>query len=194
MCQRAHVTNLCINLHHRGDQIRQVLGDGHRWNAHITYSHEPELLGTAGAVIPFRPQLEAGPFYVIYGDNFSQCDLLALWQSHRQAGATMTVAVHEREDVRTSGVVTMDDAGWITGFVEKPTGEVPPSHWVNAGIYVLEPSLLADIPSGPSDFARDHIPRWIAGGKRIFSHRLDGPVIAIDTPALLQWAQQTLGE
>ena len=192
MCCRAGVTELCINLHHLGDQIKRQLGDGSRWGANIAYSHEPELLGTAGAVVPFLPHLSRGRFYVVYGDNYSQCDLQSLWQAHQQAGADITIAVHERPDVRGSGVVLMDDANWIRELIEKPTGDLPPSRWVNAGIYLMEPSLLADIPPGPSDFARDHIPRWIAAGKRVLGFRLSTPVIAIDTPELLLRAQSQL--
>ena len=192
LCCQAGVTELCINLHHLGDQIVTQLGDGSRWNVHITYSHEAELLGTAGAVVPFRSILETGHFYVVYGDNYSQCDLRALWQAHQRTGADMTVAVHERPDVRGSGVVIMDATDRIVDLIEKPTGELPDSRWVNAGIYLMEPSLLADIGPGASDFARDHIPRWIRAGKRVFGFRLHTPVLAIDTPEQLYQAQQQL--
>jgi len=193
MCRQAGVTEIYVNVHHLGHLIEQHLGDGSRLGVQVSYSHETLLLGTAGAVVPLRNQLEKGPFFVIYGDNYSMCDLHALSEAHRASGAVMTVAVHKRDDVRGSGVVTMDASGWITGFIEKPQGDLPPSRWVNAGIYLMEPSLLADIPAGPSDFARDHIPRWLGEGKKILAFRLNGPVVAIDTPELLSRAQQRWG-
>src|SRR5690606_9336841 len=52
---RAGITELIINLAWLGDQIQQALGDGSRYGAHITYSHESTALETAGGIAQALP-------------------------------------------------------------------------------------------------------------------------------------------
>jgi len=69
------VTECVINLHYLPEQVRAHCGDGASYGLHVEYSFEPELLGTAGAVKKVADFFNAAPFFVIYGDNFSQWDL-----------------------------------------------------------------------------------------------------------------------
>ena len=43
------VCEVFINLHYRGELIRQAIGEGTAQGLRVRYVHEPELLGTAGA-------------------------------------------------------------------------------------------------------------------------------------------------
>jgi NDP-sugar pyrophosphorylase family protein len=61
----------------------------------------------------------------------------------------------------------MGDNFVILEFVEKPKSKPPPSHWVNAGIYLMEPHLLSQIPDGVCDFGSGVIPSWIEAGVHI---------------------------
>src|SRR5713226_8661654 len=100
------VREVFMNLHYRADQLTDFCGDGRRWGLHITYVFEAELLGTAGAVKNFGPRLgEDSPFFVVYGDNFLECDLAGLWKFHVAHGGLGTVALFEKDDVTGSGIV-----------------------------------------------------------------------------------------
>src|SRR5438105_5011317 len=77
LCAAAKIKNVFINTHYLSDQIREFAGDGSRFNLRITYSYEAELLGTAGALNNFRPQLAGADILVLYGDNYVDLDLLA---------------------------------------------------------------------------------------------------------------------
>jgi NDP-sugar pyrophosphorylase family protein len=184
LCVQHGASDLYINLHHLPELIRGHLGDGARFGAKIHYAFEPELLGTAGAVQAFAKGWRE-PFLVLYGDNLISYDLGALVAAHRARGAELTMAVHELEDVRQSGVAILGADDRITGFVEKPQSE-PPSRWVNMGVYVLEPSLVAKIPAGFSDFGKQWIPQWVAEGRRVYAWRAPERVGAVDTPELLK--------
>ena len=188
LCRTHGVDEVFINLHHLPEVIESHLGDGSRFGLSIRYAREAELRGTAGGVKQFAPWLGSGPFLVIYGDNYSDYDLGALMRRHRESGADMSIALFHLDEVCHSGVALFDADGRITGFVEKPTEVPPPSHWVNAGIYVVEPRLLADIPEGFSDFGRELIPAWIAAGRKVVGMTFDRKVTAIDTPELLSRA------
>src|SRR6185503_2225069 len=93
------VTDLIVNLHYRPEVVRDYFGDGARFGVRIAYSFEPELLGTAGAVRRVGADLTAhGTFLVVYADNLFEMSLAALLDRHRASGATLTVAVTERDD------------------------------------------------------------------------------------------------
>lgn len=187
LCKKHGITDLFINLFHLPEVIRRHLGNGDRFGVSITYATEIELLGTAGGVKQFSAMLNNTPFYVVYSDNMSDCDLEAMHAHHVRREADMCIALFHQEDVRHSGVAVLDDQDNILEFVEKP--QIPPENcWANAGIYLIEPYMLARIPEGHSDFARDVIPGWIKDGYRVVGSKMEGGVVAIDTPELLEKA------
>lgn len=190
-CSRHGVKRAFINTHHLPDKIRGFCGDGSAWGLSITYSYEPELLGTAGALDNFRQALAGGPFFVIYGDNLVEPDLGSLLQTHTSFDAAATIALHHREDVSTSGMVVCDPAGRITKFVEKPAPHERVSHLVNAGIYVLSPKILALVPRGVEcDFGRNIFPGMLERGELLAAHIITDPVLPVDTPELLEAARR----
>jgi len=143
----------------------------------------PQTWGAGGAC----------PFLVWYGDNLSTCDLGRLLQFHREKGGTMTIALFHRKDVTQSGIIGLAGDDRVLRCLGKPGEEEVFSHWVNAGIMVLEPEVLDYIPSdGPSDFGRDVIPAMLAEGERVFGYRMssDEGLWWIDTPEDLQRTEQ----
>jgi NDP-sugar pyrophosphorylase family protein len=171
---RYGIRDIAINLHHCPDAVRNHFGDGSRFGVGITYSYEPKLLGTAGAV----KQLESyfhNTFIVIYGDNLINCDLKRLISFHRGHGGIVTIAVHFREDMSNSGVVALDGRNRVIHFLEKPQGNQPLSNWVNAGVLVLEREVLQYIPpDAPSDFGREILPNLLAKGEQIYGYKFSG--------------------
>ena len=166
------VTDLAVNLHYLPEAVTEYFGDGERWDVHITYSREPEALGTAGGVKRMAPFFR-GPFFVWYGDNLSTCRLDRLWQRHVSGGGAATVALHYRDDPVHGGIVALDAQDRITRFLEKPARSEVFSRWVNAGIYVLEPSVLDAIPAGrPVDFGLDVFPAMLAQGQALSGYRM----------------------
>lgn len=177
------VTDIFINLHHLPHAISGYFRDGGDWGVSITYSHEPVILGTAGAVRNLRRQLAGERFLVLYGDNLYDCDLEAVVDYHDRKNGLGTIGVHEKKDVSQSGVVELDGEDRVTGFIEKPPPSQATSHLVNAGIYIFEPGIFTQIPRRRfSDFACDVFPRLLAGNMCVYGARLKGGLTAIDTP------------
>lgn len=186
------VTNLVINLHHLPETITDHFGDGSRFGVQITYSFEPELLGTAGAVKKAADCFD-GPFFLWYGDNMSDCNLNHLWRFHHSRRALITIALHHREDPTRSGIVGLDENGRVNRFLEKPRADQVFSHWVNAGILVLEREVLALITDRqPADFGRDVLPALLEQNSPIYGYRLsdDESLRWIDTAEDLAAVQQ----
>ena len=166
------ISEIIINVSHLADKIMDHFGDGSRWCTHITYSIEDRPLGTAGGVKNASWFFD-GPFLVWYGDNISECNIDRLCRFHRLNGGLATIAVHYREDVSQSGIVEFDSNGRIMRFIEKPRADQVLSHWVNAGIYVLEPAVLDHISDhGAPDFGRDIFPSILSEHAGVFGYRL----------------------
>ncbi len=194
----AGVTHAAINLHHHGEAIRKVVGDGKEFGLAVSYSDEPELLGTAGGTRQAASLLpDTWPLLVLYGDNLIEVNLGRMESRHRETGGVATIALYRLSDVRNSGVANFDESGRIKGFVEKPQVPAGKRGWVNAGLYLLEKAAMDAIPvSGYSDFGYDIFPRLLAEGHSLFSYCLSEKetVYPIDTPGRYQRAAALLGK
>jgi NDP-sugar pyrophosphorylase family protein len=190
--RRHGVTDLAINLHHQPRTIVEHFGNGSEFGVSITYSHEEQLLGSAGAV----KQLEwflTEPFFVWYADVLTDLDLVALLARHRQSKAMATLSLYEVDDPWRCGIVQIDAACRITRFVEKPPRGSDYGNLANAGVYVVEPELLGWIPSGcPSDFGSDVFPALIAHGRRLLGVRTDAYVLDVGSAERYQRAEADL--
>lgn len=180
-----------INLHHHQDVITDAFGDGKRFGLRITYSPEPVLRGTSGALTPWREQL-SNTFILLYGDNLFDADLKALVQTHHDRHAVATIGTIWRQDVATSGLVEQDASHRVVRFVEKPANRSG-SGLVNAGVLVLDPSIFDSIPAElPSDMSRDVLPALIEHGKVVTAEPLAGHVYWVDTLKDLEEAERRL--
>lgn len=185
-----------LNLHHLGGMIRTFVGDGSRWGVKVHCIDEPELAGTAGSVRDAAAWL-AGPEPVLvhYGDVVTDQDLGELLRRHQAEAALATLLLHPRPG--SNSVVEVDDRWRIRRLLERPSAaerEGVDSPWVNSGVYLLDPSVLAALPGpGPLDFPRDVFPAWIAQG-RVFGVPLSGYRCAVDSAERLERARLELRE
>lgn len=191
LLSRQGIREFIVNLHYLPEKITDYFGDGSRFGVQITYSHEPELLGTAGAVKKMEAELRGGPFLLFYGDNLVRLELPALVGFHRAQRALATLALWESPEPWTGGVVETDATGRVTRFVEKPDRKEVSTNLINAGIYVLEPAVLDAIPAGQFyDFGKDLFPRLLAEGKPLYAMKPNAYVQDIGTPERLAKAQR----
>ena len=196
MVAQSGVREVFMNLHHRAEVLSDYCGDGERWGVGIAYAFEPKLLGTAGAVRNFGPQLgNDGPFFVVYGDNYLECDLSRLSEFHRKHGGIATIALFEKDDVSGAGIAQLDETGRILRFLEKPPPAQVCSRLVNGGVYVLSPEILPLIPeTTPCDFGYDVFPSLLTAGYALYGRVMEGAVWAIDTPLLYERLRARMGD
>jgi mannose-1-phosphate guanylyltransferase len=165
------------------DVLRKALsGEEERAGVSIRYVVEPDRRGTAGAIRFAADELGDGlddRFLALNGDVLTDLDLTALLRTHAGAGAKATIALHPVEDSSAYGLVRADSDGAVLEFTEK-TGEAVPGE-INAGMYVLERSVLDLIPPGEEvSIERDVFPRLVGAG--LHGLRLDGYWMDIGTP------------
>lgn len=186
---------LYVNLHYEPDQIRGFVGDGSAFGVQVTYSEEPDILGTAGAVKNLEASFAKGPFMVIYGDNLMSFDLEALRKTHADSGATVTIALFDRNRHPHTGIaggrVQMQGDGRITAFIEGATDDV--SSLVNAGVYICEPEVLDHIPPATFyDFGKEVFPALLEAGRPLQGHLISDYCLGIDTPQTYETALELI--
>lgn len=184
--QRYGVREIALNLHYLPDVVRDGLGDGNRWGLRLRYSVEPALLGTAGAVKRLASFFNE-TFLVIYGDLLIDIDLAALIELHRRQSALMTIALKPTDTPHSQGMVAVNADGRVTRFVEKPSQWPTDQRVANAGVYVVEPAVLQQIPAEqPYDWGHDVLPRLIAADMPVYGMPIAGQVIDIGTLAVYE--------
>ncbi|KAI1733178.1 nucleotidyl transferase domain-containing protein [Ditylenchus destructor] len=127
----------------------------------ILFSPETEPLGTAGPLVLARNLLEGDePFFVLNSDvicEFPFAEMMAFHNGHNREG---TIGVTKVVEPSKYGVVVYDEGtGKIDKFVEKPQEYV--GNKINAGMYILNPSVLSKIKTGPSSIERDVFPEMV---------------------------------
>ena len=176
------IRDVVINVHHLAEVVVDHFGSGERWDMHVEYSRESELLGTSGALRQVKSRFEDQSFLVIYADNQSTCGLHDIVEFHVRHGSVATMSVCWIDDPRSCGIVGFDAQGRVERFLEKPTADQVFSHYINAGIYVFEPAVFDYIPeSGVSDFSRDVFPRMLTARAPLYAFPYDGYVLKFDT-------------
>lgn len=137
----AGIRHVNISTHYKSEKIVDHFGDGRAFGVDLQYVNEDRPLGTGGALglmsTPSETQL------VINGDILTQVDFRAMRDFHQDHGAEMTVAVGRYEVQVPYGVVECDGAR-VARLKEKPQV----GFLINAGVYLLEPSVYNLIPSG----------------------------------------------
>jgi mannose-1-phosphate guanylyltransferase len=146
------VEDVVITLGHLGSIVRALCGDGSQWGLSISYSEEPEPLGTIGPLNLLRERLN-DTFLVANGDLVTDLDLRKLVAFHRERGGIATVASYRKQVNIDLGVLDRSMSGEIVGFQEKPQKE----YWVSMGIYVFEPEIVNYVPAGRRPFGFDDL-------------------------------------
>lgn len=173
-----------LNLHHLGGAIRERFGDS--WHGMpLTWSEEPDPLGTLGAVGPLADFLgEADLALIINGDSLCAWPVRALVRRHAASGAAATLLFARRAARDRFGGGVAVAGGRVVSFGPLPA---PPAgaagtgagraaagerihRRVFAGAQVLSPELLRRAAAlaaerGACDTVRDlYIPLLAEGG------------------------------
>jgi mannose-1-phosphate guanylyltransferase len=171
---RHGVDDVISNLHYFPEQIEDRFGDGSRWGVRLSYSHEPELLGTAGGVRNVREHFGGETFLIISGDALTDIDLTALLEAHRARGGIATLSLKRVDDPSQIGVVILGEDGRVQGFQEKPDPAEALSDVGNCGIYVMEPEIFDYFPDRPFvDWAQDVFPALLEQDVAFYGHEID---------------------
>ena len=131
----------CVN--YKKNIIKDFFGDGKKLNVKIKYIEENNRLGTAGALSLIEDKSTV-PLIVINADVLTNLNFVNLVKYHEQEQSIATMCVRQYNYQIPYGVVNSTNNNEILSIEEKPIIEFD----VNAGIYVLQPEVLAMVPKG----------------------------------------------
>ena len=158
--QQAGIQRVDVAVHHQSEKITGHFGDGRDFGVQINYVTEERPLGTAGALGLMEPPTST--MLVINGDILTQVDFKAMLDYHQEQRADLTVAVQSYEVQVPYGVIECEGTQ-VRGLAEKPQLKL----FVNAGIYLLEPSVHRFIPAGERLDMTELIQRLIDEGQNV---------------------------
>jgi dTDP-glucose pyrophosphorylase len=171
-----------VMTHHNGEKISKHFGDGKKFGVELTYVAEDRPLGTAGGLGLLEPPKETS--LVINGDILTQVDFQAMLAFHRAQGADLTVAVRRYDVQIPFGVIECESAS-VRRLSEKPVL----NFFVNAGMYLLEPTVYHYLPSGERCDMTDLIQRLLDHDRPVASFPVRESWLDIGQPADYERAQ-----
>ncbi|MCS6853118.1 MAG: nucleotidyltransferase family protein [Gemmataceae bacterium] len=132
----------------------------------LRYSHEPQPLGTAGALAWARPLTRSDPVLVLNGDSYCELDPKAWGAWYTASAPAASILATFQLDASRFGRVIFQPDGDIVRFEEK--GASGPG-WINAGRYLLSRTVLDSIPTGRAvSIERETFPAWVGRGLRAY--------------------------
>lgn len=186
--RRAGFGRLTLAVGHLSEQIQAYFGDGTRFGVAIEYSREAVPLGTAGPLSLLADIDE--DFLVVNGDVLSDLDPADLMRAHRRSGAVGTIAVYRKAVDVTLGVLTLDAAGDVAAYDEKPE-----MHYLaSTGIYCFRPDVLQHLEPGAYCDLPDLVRRLVGRGERVHGHRFEGFWLDIGRPEDYEAALAMFGD
>ena len=129
-----------FSVNYKAKMIEKYFGDGKRFGVNIQYVHDQERMGTAGSLSFIKKQLTED-FIVMNGDLLTSINFEHLSDFHFNSNSNATMCVREYDFQVPYGVVNVQEHN-IVSIEEKPVHKF----FVNAGIYMLNPSVLKHIP------------------------------------------------
>src|SRR5918912_2931256 len=170
------ITDIAATLQFMPDEIQDYFGDGSDWGVNMSYSVEDAPAGTAGSVKMAEQQLglEGERLLIISGDDLTDADLSRLVEFHEEKVSEATMVLKSVENPLDFGIVIIGEDGRISRFLEKPAWGQVFSDTVNTGIYLLEPSVIEEIPDpqaeGEYDFSKELFPKLLDAGRPLYGY------------------------
>ncbi len=137
-----------LSLGYLPDPIQEYFDGRDLEGFSMDYAVEDRALGTAGGIKNAEEYLDGELIVVVNGDVLSGMDLRVAIQRHKESDGLATIVLISVEDPTAYGLVEVDHDMLVRRFLEKPAWDDVTTNLVNAGIYVLEPEVLAMIPAG----------------------------------------------
>jgi len=172
--KRARITEIILSLSYQPRKITDIFGDGMKYGVTMRYTHEDLPRGTAGA-FKAAENLIDDTSIVLNGDVLTDTDLLNVIEYHRAKEAEATIVVARVMNPVGYGFVEAYSDGRVSRFTEKPPEDEVTGDTINAGIYILERSVLDRIPAeGTQSFERDLFPTMVQEGARVYAYLTHG--------------------
>jgi MurNAc alpha-1-phosphate uridylyltransferase len=182
--------HLVINTAHLGEVLESALGDGARWDVHVTWSREGTALETAGGIALARPLLGEKPFLVVNGDIWTDAGFAPFIAHAQRALADPSIDAHlllvDNPQHHPDGDFLLHQGRVVEAAPEPamPGGGPAPVRLTFAGIGLYRPRLFDRVVAGSRAALAPLLFEARARGA-LSGERLEGQWFDIGTPARL---------
>jgi len=179
--KRYEFDRIILAIGYLQEQIVRYL-DEHKLGIRLRYSFEKQPLDTGGAIKNAEAMI-GSDFLALNGDViFADLDLDKLIRAHKNSHAIATIVLAKSGNAARFGAVELDAANKVVSFVEKPRKQILGESWVNAGVYVVSPSVFGKVPKARrASLELDIFPRLMREGA-IFGYKHEGYWADVGTP------------
>ena len=179
------VNDIILVIGYLGDVIKNHFGTGEKFGVQIRYFTEETPLGTAGA-LPLISDALSDTFFLVFGDLFLNIDFEKFADFHREKGAEITLFAHPNSHPFDSDIIITDNTDRVTGWsYKKDERKGYYENLVNAGLYVIEKSVLPQSAEEKLDLEKDIIIPAVSSGA-VYAYRSSEYVKDIGTPERLE--------
>lgn len=172
------ISKVVLCTGYKGQMLEDFLGDRYR-SLDLIYSREPRPLGTGGAIRYAQDYFKSPTILVMNGDSFIDVSMSDVLDYHDSQNTALTMVVSQIDDVSRFGVVEVTEDK-VVAFKEK--NQQAGEGLINAGIYVLDKTLLSLIPeSMVYSLEKEFFPA-LAEEREISAFKTNADFIDIGTP------------
>lgn len=133
--------NFYLSVNYKADMIKNYFDDINNLDVSIDYFIENKPLGTAGSLHLLEGKIDS-TFFVSNCDIIIDQDYYDILEYHKQNKNEITLVAAIKNYNIPYGTIEAKENGLVESLTEKPTF----TFYVNAGLYILEPHLLNEIP------------------------------------------------
>jgi UDP-N-acetylglucosamine diphosphorylase / glucose-1-phosphate thymidylyltransferase / UDP-N-acetylgalactosamine diphosphorylase / glucosamine-1-phosphate N-acetyltransferase / galactosamine-1-phosphate N-acetyltransferase len=143
--ESSDVRNLAVIVGYLGHKIIDCFNDGAKYNVQLRYFHQTIMNGTARAVLPAASFIGNEPFFLGYGDILvNALEYKKIVALHHSYPLDSIIAGYCSETPWTGGVLKHNNH-ILTDIIEKPEPGREPGNLINAGLMILQPSVIDHI-------------------------------------------------
>lgn len=180
------IKEIVVNTHHKGETVKEALGDGSKFGVKIFYSEEKDILGTSGAMDHAKDLLKDNTFLVMNGKLITNIDLNAALKTHQECNALATLVLKENPKKEKFSKVLLDKNNNIEKFggFPDPNSTDEPTPLMFTGIQILDKEIFNYIPQNQfSHSTTDVYPKAITEGRIVAAHISNGDWYELSTLA-----------
>jgi len=150
-----------LSLNYKSSIVKAYFSDFEH-DYKVTYILENKPLGTAGGLHFLKDRINT-TFFVSNCDILIEADYADILKFHRQRKNKITLVSSMKNFTIPYGVCEIDKKGVLKNILEKPEYDF----LVNTGMYVLDRSVLGDIPKNKCYNITDLIDKYIKKGEKV---------------------------
>jgi len=150
-----------LSINYKANIVKAYFKDfEHKYN--ITYVEEALPLGTAGSLRLLKNKINK-TFFLSNCDILIQADYADIFKFHQQKNNKITIVSSMKNFTVPYGVCQVEHGGTLKGIQEKPEFDF----FVNTGMYILDKSVIGDIPKNKFYNMTDLVSDYLGKSERI---------------------------